>query len=166
MAKINIDKNEEARVTRSKEQKGPKPYIFAVGRRREAVARVRLYNPSNGKAQILGAEYKKGDMVVNGKPIQEYFRFIGFGPRYNKILRDTDTSNKFIFSSKVAGGGLSGQLDAIVHGIARALDKLDKETYHKILRDQGYLTRDDRVKERRKVGNAGKARRKKSSPKR
>ncbi len=150
----------------SAENKNTKNYIFAVGRRREAVARVRLYNPGNGKVQINGVEYKKGDVVVNGKPIQEYFRFFALAPKYNKILRDTDTSDKFVFSAKVEGGGISGQIEALVHGIARVLDKLDKEAYHQILKDNSYLTRDPRTRERRKVGNAGKARRKKSSPKR
>ena len=142
-------------------------YIYSVGRRKTAVARIRLYNVFvSGKVQILGNEYKKGDVVVNGKPISEYFKFVGFAPEYNKILRLTDTSDKFVFSAKVAGGGLAGQLDAIVHGIARALDKLDTEKYHNILKVNNFLTRDPRERERRKVGNAGKARRKKSSPKR
>ena len=66
----------------------------------------------------------------------------------------------------VAGGGLSGQLDAAVLGMARALDKLDPEKFHPILRSKGYLTRDPRTRERRKVGMGGKARRKKQSPKR
>ncbi|HVT01562.1 MAG TPA: 30S ribosomal protein S9 [Patescibacteria group bacterium] len=141
-----------------------KQYISSVGRRREAVARVRLY--STGKATLDGVELKKGDMYVNGKPINEYFNFFAYGPSYNKILVDTETGGKHTYTIKVAGGGLSGQVDAVVLGIARALDKLDKEKYHKLLRDKGYLTRDPRTRERRKVGNAGKARRKKSSPKR
>lgn len=160
MAKTTIEKAAKTEV------KGPKSYTFAVGRRKEAVARVRLYSSSNGKTQLFGAEYKNGDIVVNGKPVQEYFNFVGFAPIYNKILRDTDTSNKFVISAKVAGGGLAGQVDAIVLGIARALDKIDKEKYHGILKEHSYLTRDARTRERRKVGNAGKARRKKSSPKR
>lgn len=140
-----------------------KTYTHALGRRKEAVARVRLYSV---KATINGAEYKKGDFLVNGKNVSEYFRFASFAPRYNKILRDTDTSDKFVISAKVLGGGKSGQVEAVVLGIARALDKVDREKYHKILRENDYLTRDPRTRERRKVGNAGKARRKKSSPKR
>lgn len=143
-----------------------KNYILATGRRREAVARVRLYNPVNGKADVEGTEYKKGDIVVNGKPVQEYFRFSAFGPIYTKILQDTNTRDKFVISARVVGGGISGQIDAVIHGIARALDKYNPEEYHKLLSDSGYLTRDSRTRERRKVGNAGKARRKKSSPKR
>lgn len=73
---------------------------------------------------------------------------------------------KFIFTIKVVGGGVNGQLDAMIHGMARALDKQDSDTYHDILKEGGYLTRDARVRERRKVGTGGKARRKKQSPKR
>lgn len=142
-----------------------KNYVAAVGRRREAVARVRLYS-SGTKVQVNGAALQKGDIVVNGKPINEYFKFFSFGPTYNKLLIDTDTSGKYTFSVKVVGGGLFGQVDAVMLGMARALDKLDREKFHTILRQKGYLTRDPRTRERRKVGNAGKARRKKSSPKR
>ncbi len=144
------------------DKKTPKNYIFTVGRRREAVARVRLYT-----AKVPGnEELKKGDITVNGKPITEFFSFYTYAPKYNKLFIDTDTAGKYIFTIKVAGGGISGQVEAVVHGMARALDKMNPEKYHKLLRDLGYLTRDARTRERRKVGNAGKARRKKSSPKR
>lgn len=141
-----------------------KQYIYATGRRREAVARVRLY--STGKVTVNGVELKKGDIYINDKPVNEYLNFFAYGPSYNKIFIDTDTAGKYIFTIRVAGGGLSGQLDAAVLGIARALDKLDKEKFHTILRSKGYLTRDPRIRERRKVGMGGKARRKKQSPKR
>ena len=145
---------------------GVRQYLYATGRRSEAVARVRLYSSPTSKVVMEGTELKKGDIVVNGKPINEYFRFFASAPLYNKILVDTDTGGKYIFTVKVRGGGLSGQLDAVVMGMARTLDKLDREKFHKILRDNEYLTRVARTRERRKVGNAGKARRKKSSPKR
>lgn len=145
--------------------KSSKNYTSAVGRRREAVARVRIYTGS-GKVEVFGAERKRGDIVVNGKPVAEYFNFISYGPKYTKILEETGVNGKYIISARVTGGGLSGQADAFVHGIARALDQLDKEKHHKLLSDKGYLTRDPRTRERRKVGMAGKARRKKQSPKR
>ena len=141
-----------------------KQYIHAVGRRREAVARVRLY--VSGKVSVNGAELKKGEILVNDKPIQEYFRFSAYTPIYNKFFNDTDSANKYVFSIKTQGGGLAGQLDAMILGMARALDKLDREQYHSVLRSKGYLTRDPRTRERRKVGMGGKARRKKQSPKR
>ncbi|MFI5265509.1 MAG: 30S ribosomal protein S9 [Candidatus Levyibacteriota bacterium] len=146
--------------------KQTKNYIHAVGRRREAVARVRLYNPTNGKVEVFGEERKRGDIIINKKLIAEYFNFPAYGPKYKKIFEMTGVDGKYIFSARVVGGGLSGQLDAFIHGVARVLDKLDSEKHHKTLSDAGYLTRDPRTRERRKVGNAGKARRKKSSPKR
>lgn len=145
--------------------KASKNYVAAVGRRREAAARVRIYS-GGGKVEVFGAERKRGEMVVNGKPIAEYFKFVTFTPKYTKILEEAGINGKYVISARIIGGGLSGQLDALVHGIARALDKLNKEKYHKMLSDKGYLTRDPRTRERRKVGMGGKARRKKQSPKR
>lgn len=141
-----------------------KNYTSAVGRRREAVARVRLYSGSSVEA--FGNVWKKGDIVINGKPIQEYFAFKGYTSLYKKLLNAAEGSDAYIFTVRVTGGGPAGQLDGVVHGIARALDKMNPEKYHSILRDNGYLTRDPRVRERRKVGTGGKARRKKQSPKR
>ena len=73
---------------------------------------------------------------------------------------------KYYVTVKVVGGGKKGQLGATVHGIARALAKLDADTLRAPLKKAGLLTRDSRVRERRKVGTGGKARRKKQSPKR
>lgn len=142
-------------------QKINKNYVSTVGRRREAVARVRLYT-----TKVEGVEAQKGDIIVNGKMVSEYFRFKAYAPVYNRFFLETDTAGKYIFTSRVTGGGLESQLDALILGMARALDKMDSDTFHSLLRDKGYLTRDPRTRERRKVGNAGKARRKKSSPKR
>lgn len=147
-------------------QTNTKQFIFSVGRRRSAVARVRLYNPTSGKVMLGGVELKRGDTIINNKPINEYFKFFALAPLYNKFFVDTDAAGKYVFSAKVAGGGLAGQLDAVILGMARALDRLDREKYHSSLRSKNYLTRDPRVRERRKVGMGGKARRKKQSPKR
>lgn len=147
-----------------KARKTTKPYIHSVGRRREAVARVRLY--TNTKAEVAGQEVQKGEIFVNDKPIAEYFRFKPLAPVYNKFLVDMNVAGKYTFTAKVAGGGQNGQLEALILGMARALDKFNTDEFHTSLREKGYLTRDPRVRERRKVGNAGKARRKKSSPKR
>lgn len=141
-------------------------FIFAVGRRKEAVARVRLYkNANNG---VLWGEKKvqKGEILVNGKPIQEYFSGKVAEVLYMEPFRVTNTVGKYILTIKVEGGGKSGQLDAAIHGISRALQLLDKEKFRPILKKKGFLTRDARVRERRKVGTGGKARRKKQSPKR
>lgn len=139
-------------------------YIYAVGRRREAVARVRIYQGKTATA--FGNEYKSGDIIVNGKPVGEYFRIKTFIPVYKKIFEVTDTLGKFVVTAKVEGGGLAGQLDAMLHGVARALDRIDTDKYHSVLKENGYLTRDARTRERRKVGTGGKARRQKQSPKR
>jgi small subunit ribosomal protein S9 len=100
-------------------------------------------------------------MVVNGKPISEYFKGDVFKKTYNAPFLATDSLGQFTGSVKVAGSGLMGQVDALVHGIARALIKVNPEGYKQVLRDKGFLTRDPRMKETRKPGQGGKARSKK-----
>ncbi len=126
--------------------------ISVVGRRKESTARVRL-TPGNGQ------------MTVNGKPIFEYFRGPILQKIYSRPLEITNTVGKNTISAQVAGGGQVSQLDAVIHGIARAIAKTDP-ALRTILKKERYLTRDARVKERRKFGNAQKARAKKQSPKR
>ena len=139
-----------------------KNYIFAIGRRKESVARVRLYHNST---TWDGVAVNKGDIVVNKKKAMEYFGEGGVKV-YGEPLRITNTEKKFAITVLVKGGGKMGQLDATVLGIARAIDAFDKEKYRKILKKKGFLTRDPRVRQRRKVGMGGKSRRKKQSPKR
>ncbi len=127
-------------------------FISVVGRRKEAVARVRI---------MVG----NGQLTVNGKPIVEYFSGAIFQRKYQKPLDITKAAGKYTISAKVEGGGRVSQLDAVIHGIARALSKQDP-ALRVILKREGLLTRDARVKERRKFGLAGKARAKKQSPKR
>lgn len=127
-------------------------YISAVGRRKEAVARIRLIEGN-------------GQITVNGKPIVEYFSGTVFQRLYQKPLDLTKTSGKYTISVKVEGGGRVSQLGAVIHGISRALAKVSPE-YRTSLKKEGYLTRDARVKERRKYGHAQKARAMKQSPKR
>lgn len=126
--------------------------VYAVGRRKEALAKVRL---SKGEGQI----------IINGKPIGEYFLGPVFQKQYLRPLEKTLTLGKFTISVKVEGGGKVAQLSAVIHGIARAL-VIENQSLKVILRKEGYLTRDARVKERRKYGHAGKARARKQSPKR
>lgn len=128
-------------------------YFQAVGRRREAVARVRLF-----KGQ--------GQLTVNGKPISEYFTGLISQKLYQKPFELTKTLGELSGSVKVLGGGFSSQLDATIHGISRALQILDKDKHRGILKSNGLLTRDPRSRERRKFGQAGRARAKKQSPKR
>src|SRR3989344_1254314 len=124
-------------------------YISAVGRRKEAVARVRLLEGT-------------GTITVNGKPITEYFQGAVFQKLYNKPLEVSSTVGKYSVSVKVVGGGQFSQLGALIHGISRALSKVSP-AIRTSLKREGLLTRDPRAKERRKFGNAGKARAKKQS---
>lgn len=128
-------------------------YHQAAGRRKEAIAIVRLFTG-------------QGQLTVNGKPIAQYFKGPLSQREYQKPFEVTKTIGQFTGTVKVAGGGAASQLDATVHGIARALCIVDKEKYRKSLKSAGLLTRDSRVKERRKYGLAHKARAKKQSPKR
>ncbi len=155
---------EKTEITKKNTTK--KDFIFAVGRRKEAVARVRLYENLRDGINWNGVEVKKGDIIVNGKPIAEYFPGEVNRFRYTEPIRVVNAQNKYTFTIKVEGGGKSGQLDAVIAGIANALAKADEEHYRPILKEKGFLTRDARVRERRKVGTGGKARRKKQSPKR
>lgn len=142
-------------------------YYEAIGRRKSSVSRVRLYLVEKGKqAQIASEKLSAGQMSVNGKPIQELFPSKSDKVKYLKPLELTGNQDRFAISVKVYGGGKSGQLEAITHGLARALEKVDSNTYKKLLKEHMLLTRDPRSKERRKVGTGGKARRKKQSPKR
>lgn len=128
-------------------------FVEGVGRRKTAVARVRIYEES-------------GDFIVNGKPAGEYFKNIANAPaHYNHPLQVTDTQGNWAITVQVNGSGINAQMDAVIHGIARAL-VLKSESYKAVLREKGLLTRDPRMKETRKVGMGGKARRQRQSPKR
>lgn len=141
-------------------------HISTVGRRRSAVARIRLYTEVKEPIALGDQSVKKGDIYVNGLPIEQYFSGVSSISRYQQPLQVTNTLTTFAITAKVVGGGKSGQLDAVVHGIARALAAFDKTKFRPILKKKGLLTRDPRTRERRKVGMGGKARRKKQSPKR
>lgn len=139
-------------------------YIFAVGKRREAVARVRLYEDVK-KYPAREETVKEGDIFVNNKKIGQYFSDKISQAIYNEPFKVTNTAEKYVLSIISSGGGKSGQLVAAVHGISRVLSKLDPKN-RAILKKGGFLTRDARVRERRKIGMGGKARRRKQSPKR
>jgi len=131
-----------------------KDFYQAIGRRKESTARVRL---------IVGGT---GEITVNNKPISQYFSGEIAKIAYLEPLKLTDSLNRFNITVKVRGGGLSGQLGAVIHGIARALEKINKDQYRPALKKAGLMTRDPRAKERRKAGYAHKARARKQSPKR
>lgn len=141
-------------------------YYEAVGRRKEASARVRLYVVADRPVTVGGTALEKGSFIVNDRPVEKYFPGEIAKKLYLEPFRTTNTLNRFAVSVKVSGSGLSGQLGAVIHGISRALEKVDREKFHPILKKRGFLTRDPRAKQRRKAGYAGKARARKQSPKR
>jgi small subunit ribosomal protein S9 len=144
-----------------------KDYISAVGRRKEAVARVRLYESVKADLVFGAHPVKKGDMFVNEQPIAEYFSGEISRRAYTEPLRITNVHQlNYAFTIKVVGGGPAGQLQAVVAGISNALNDLDPEKHRAVLKKKGLLTRDSRIRERRTVGMGGKSRRKKQSPKR
>ncbi len=128
-------------------------YIFATGKRRTSVARVRLF-------------HAKGENTINAMPIAKYFP----GPinqvAWEKPFGLTETSTKYHISAKVRGGGPNSQLEAVVLGTARALSKANPEKFRSVLKKAGLLVRDARVRQRRMIGMGGKSRRQKQSPKR
>ena len=115
-----------------------KGYSHGTGKRKEAVAQVRLMPGS-------------GTIVVNGMPYEERFNRILHRQLIMKPMLATDTVGKYDAIIKIAGGGVSGQCGAITHGIARALLQ-EKESFRVLLRKEGLLSRDPRVKERQKPG--------------
>jgi len=115
-----------------------KPYFYGTGRRKKSVARVRLY-PGTGA------------VTINGRGIDEYFGLETLKYIVNQPFGVTETVGKFDVVVNVAGGGFSGQAGAIRHGVARALLSAD-ENYKPLLKKAGFLTRDPRMKERKKYG--------------
>ncbi|MGI5841316.1 MAG: 30S ribosomal protein S9 [Patescibacteria group bacterium] len=128
-------------------------YTFAVGRRKAASATVKLF-------------FGKGDSHVNELSADKYFPGNEDQSIYNHPFLATDTLGKYYFTARISGGGKKGQLEALQLAIARALQKSNQAVFTSLLRGQGLLTVDSRVKERRMVGTGGKARRQKQSPKR
>jgi small subunit ribosomal protein S9 len=119
----------------------PSKSIYATGRRKHAVARVWL-QPGSGKIEI------------NSRTLEDYFGRETSRMVFRQALELTETTGRFDVFVNVSGGGLSGQADAIRHGISRVLIKVDP-TYRPALKKAGYLTRDARQKERKKYGQRG-----------
>ncbi len=128
-------------------------FVEAVGRRKVAIARVRIYEG-------------QGDFVINNSLVSEYFAGVRNAPSvYMKPFELTGTKGKFSVTAKINGSGVAAQLEAFVNGLAKALVAFNPE-FRTFLKPAGLLTRDDRMKETRKMGMGGKARRKRQSPKR
>ncbi len=109
-----------------------KNYVSAIGRRKEAVARVRIYPQVKEGLIWEEKEVKKGDIWVNGIAAEHFFDGIKGNMHIVELMRVTNTVNRFAITVKVAGGGKRGQLDATIHGIARAMSELDREVLRPI----------------------------------
>jgi small subunit ribosomal protein S9 len=113
-------------------------YVFATGRRKTAIANVRLFSGS-------------GNSVINQKPLEQYFSHSIHRDVLMQPLQLTGLANDFYFMANVRGGGINAQSAAVRHGLAQALGGLNEEI-RKVLKKNGLLTRDDRKKERKKPG--------------
>ena len=116
-----------------------RPYFYGTGRRKKSVARVRLYAGT-------------GSVKINDRDIDEYFGLETLKLIVRQPLTLTGTAEKFDVECRVAGGGVTGQAGAIRHGIARALLQYNSEELRPLLKKAGFLTRDPRMKERKKYG--------------
>ena len=114
------------------------PYFYGTGRRKESVARVRVYAGT-------------GKVTINDRDIDDYFGLDTLKLIVNQPLVLTNTKEKFDIVCRVNGGGVSGQAGAIRHGVSRALLQFE-ESLRPVLKKAGYLTRDPRMKERKKYG--------------
>ena len=117
------------------------PYFYGTGRRKSSVARVRVYAGT-------------GKIIINDREIDDYFGLETLKLIVRQPLALTDTAEKFDIVCRVAGGGVTGQAGAIRHGISRALLQFD-ENLRPALKKAGFLTRDPRMKERKKYGLKG-----------
>ena len=116
-----------------------KPYLYGTGRRKSSVARVHLFAGGTGS------------ITINGRDIDEYFGLETLKYIVRQPLNTTEMTGKVDISATVKGGGVTGQAGAIRHGIARALLQVG-ENFRPQLKDAGFLTRDSRMKERKKYG--------------
>ncbi len=115
------------------------PFFYGTGRRKSSVARVRLYKGS-------------GKITVNQRDIDEYFGLETLKVIVRQPLVLTENESKFDIVCNVSGGGVAGQAGAIRHGITKALLECDSEKYRPSLKKAGFITRDPRMKERKKYG--------------
>ncbi len=116
-----------------------RPYFYGTGRRKSSVARVRVYAG-------------EGKVTINGRDIDDYFGLETLKLIVRQPLNLTETIGKYDVVCTVVGGGVSGQAGAIRHGISRALLQHEGEELRPILKKAGFLTRDPRMKERKKYG--------------
>ncbi|NQV00962.1 MAG: 30S ribosomal protein S9 [Parcubacteria group bacterium] len=135
-APVKKDSVEEAKIE--------KRYYEAVGRRKKATARVRLFT-------CQPFENEKGKVLVNGKPYDDFFTTFELQEKVISPLKRMKSLNRFEATVKVKGGGILGQAEAIRHGLSRTLVKFNPD-FSKKLKKAGFLRRDPRKKERKKPG--------------
>ena len=136
--KTKIKKTVSVKQKKEKKEKKETRYIEAIGRRKEAVARVRLSKETPG-------------LIINNKTLEQYFPLLSMQNKVLSPFKETKIENKFFISIKVKGGGITGQAEAIRLGISRCLAQIN-EKIKPLLREKGLLTRDSRVVERKKYG--------------
>ena len=130
----------------------PNTYTYAIGRRKAAIAAVKLFSG-------------KGETTANGIAVEKYFPSKTSKIAYDRPFLITSTIGKYYFQARLTGGGKGGQVEALSLAICRALVKIDAN-FKPIIKPSGLLTVDSRVRERRMIGTGGKSRRQKQSPKR
>ena len=136
--KTKIKKTVSVKQKKEKKKKKETRYIEAIGRRKEAVTRVRLSKETPG-------------LIINNKTLEQYFPLLSMQNKVLSPFKETKIENKFFISIKVKGGGITGQAEAIRLGISRCLAQIN-EKIKPLLREKGLLTRDSRVVERKKYG--------------
>ena len=122
------------------EKKSAKEYVESVGRRKTSTARVRM------------VEAAKNSIVVNDRDSKEYFPTRELQTVIHKAFEEAKPEKNYEVTVKVSGGGIHSQADAVAHGLARNLVKIDEETFKDRVKKAGLLKRDPRAKERRKFG--------------
>lgn len=143
--KISLEEQKKLLEKEQTKKIKEKKYYEAVGRRKSSIARVRLFTSSPFQSVM------EGNLIVNNRPHKEFFPILELQKIVESPLMRLKSLNRFGITVKVKGGGIRGQAGAIRHGIARALVLFDSN-FRKKLKKVGYLTRDSRVKERKKFG--------------
>ncbi len=134
--KKEASSSQEQEVTKTEEKR---EYFYGKGGRKTSTAQVRVYPQG------------KGEIIINDKKLEDYFPYFEFQKIVLDPLKLTGFEGKVDISVKVSGGGRRGQAEAIRHGISRALVKMNQEL-RQVLKPAGFLTRDARMKERKKFG--------------
>lgn len=144
LTEVEVKREKKVVPEEPAKEKKPKRYFEAVGRRKSAIARVRLFT-------IKPFESEEGKITVNEKFYKQYFPTLELQQIAEASLRRLKSLNRFEVVAKIKGGGVRAQAEALRHGIARTLVAFNVD-FRKKLKKAGYLKRDPRVKERRKYG--------------